>query len=549
MASKGRKLMWSGAVLAVALVGAELTVRALAPAQTAALISPLAFQRHEHPISSPGPVPGTKRFGGPDIVTRAEPAGVRIFFFGGSATQGFHMSPWSSFPGWVQRLLRVAVPDVPIEVINLGAGGEGSRQVLELVRAAASSETAHLFIVYSGNNEYYELRALKDVLPGFDARTELARRRVSRFHLYRWVRDWVQPAKVRMATGPIRPVDSLNVEIDADERALGVLLYREHMAAIAAAARAGGVPLMLATVADHRMSYAFHGDPPARSPGVDAGIAALDRARGRRNPAEVDQVLADLQGKLKTEGDYHEVGRLLHRDQLYDRAHKYFVEAEYLDPRPRRSNRAMRAMVREVGTDTSTPVCDVSAALDRRAVHGLPGDDFFMDPCHPTPRGHRAIAEIMLGCVLENGLLPMLGDNAAVLARVKAAVSNVPLAGVEAFRLDHFTERRAQLHENRAMTTTEVGRAIREFDDGTAEGAALAGHHAVLFHRPRAALTWYAQAGERGGPTGPLMLSRGLVFTTLGDVLAARAALDAAGQHLPEDVELRQHRQVLGSGS
>ncbi len=546
MATVGQKLLWSGAVMTTVLLGAELMIRQVAPAQTPTLLSPLAFQRHERPVSSAGPVDGTKLFGGPDIVTQAEPAGVRIFFFGGSATEGFHMSPWSGFAGWYQRLLRRLVPDVPIEVINLGAGGEGSRQVLELLRGTANSETAHLFVVYSGNNEYYELRALKGSIPGFDARAELARRRVSRSHLYRRLRDWLRPVEPAVATGPLRSVDSLEVEIDADERELGVYLYREHMNSIVSTAKQANIPLLLSTVADHRMSYAFHGAPPSLSPGVDTGVAALDRAGGRRDPANVEPILADLDDKLKTEGDYFAVGRILYRDQLYSKARRYFVEAEYLDPRPRRSNRAMRAALRTVGEETVSPVCDASTMLDARDHHGLPGDSFFMDPCHPTPLGHRALAEILLECTLEAGLLPMIGDNADLLEKLRRIQTEVPLTGADVFRLDHFTDRRAQLHENRAMTESEMLRVIREFDDGTAEGAARAGHHAVLFHRPKAALGWYEHSLERGGSQGALSLSRGLVLTTLGDIVGARQALDLAVAALPADVEIRQHRQVLG---
>ena len=146
------------------------------------LTSPLTFQRHQTPIASPTASEGAVLFGGPNIVALEQPAGVRIFFFGGSATEGYHMTPFSSFAGWTQRFLRLLLPGTPVEVINLGAGGEASRQVADLVTATASTQHADLFVVYSGNNEYYELRALKEANPNFDARTELARRRLSGSH-------------------------------------------------------------------------------------------------------------------------------------------------------------------------------------------------------------------------------------------------------------------------------------------------------------------------------------------------------------------------------
>jgi hypothetical protein len=151
----------------------------------------------------------------------------------------------------------------------------------------------------------------------------------------------------------------------------------------------------------------------------------------------------------------------------------------------------------------------------------------------------------LLNCTLSQNLLPSIGDNQAALLRLRALMTQVPLKGKDIFRLDHFTERRAQLHENRAMTDAEVLRVIRSFDDGTAAGAALSGHHAMLFHRPKAALTWYERAVERGGAVGALDLSRGLVLTTLGDIAGAQEAFRQATVLLPNDTEARQHLTVL----
>ena len=122
---------------------------------------------------------------------------------------------------------------------------------------------------------------------------------------------------------------------------------------------------------------------------------------------------------------------------LREMAKKYFVEAEYLDSRPRRSNRAMRQMVRDVAAEKGVPMCDAAKRLDAMDAQGLAADVFFMDPCHPTPKGHRALAEILLACTLESGLLPQLGDNQALLARLNSVVGHIPLAGSMPYRLDH----------------------------------------------------------------------------------------------------------------
>jgi tetratricopeptide (TPR) repeat protein len=532
------KRLAAGLLVTAAVLGAgELVVRTWAPDTGPKLISPLAFQRHNEPISSPGPSSDTVIFGGPDIVAMRKPVGLRIFFFGGSATEGYHMTPWSGFVGWYERMLRQMLPDTPIEVINLGAGGEASRQVAELVDATARQETANLFVVYSGNNEYYELRALKKALPGFDARTELARRRLSGLHMYRHLRRWLLPAAQSLSLDQaVSPVDTIDAEIDQDERELGVLLYGEHLTTMVESAQAAEIPLMLATVADQMRSFAFHGNPPPLSEGVKAGVDALDKVG--LDKAAALRALSAVQPMLKTQADHYAVARLLDRGQHWELAKKHYAQAEYLDPRPRRSNEPMRALLKDVGARTGTPVCDAAVQLAQQSPGGITGEDVFIDPCHPNPMGHKRLAEILVRCTVEQGLIPGL--------TVRDLPPPMALAGADPFRLDHFTERRAQLEANRGMSQEEIEQTIRAFDDGTALGATMAGHHAGLFGLYAGALAWYDLAIGRDGPVASLELNRGLVLQRLHKIEQAREALGRAEQGLPGDVDVRQIRQVLG---
>ena len=454
------------------------------------------------------------------------------------------MTPFSSFAGWTQRFLRLLLPETPVEVINLGAGGEASRQVADLVSATAGAHQADLFIVYSGNNEYYELRALKEANPTFDARTELARRRLSGSHLYRHLRAFVRPTEDgSFEGGQLRAVDSMDAEIDQDERELGVLLYGEHIERIARSAKAKNVPLLLGTVADQTRSFAFHGDPPPLSKGVAEGVSRLDAAGRLRNWSEQQVALEAVRPFLETQADHHAVARVLDRDQRWDAARHHYAQAEYLDPRPRRSSDPMRALLKSVAGTHDVPVCDVANLLAAQSTGGILGEDVFFDPCHPNPLGHRRIAEIFVECLIAEELLPGLRGKADAFARLKSAI---PLKGSDPYRLDHFTDRRAQLHENRAMTEQEITTTIRRFDDGSAEGAALAGHHATLFKLHEGALAWYALAEQRGGAAAPLAVSRGITLQRLHDMDGARQALRMAAEALPDDVEIRQFLDVLG---
>jgi hypothetical protein len=434
----------------------------------------------------------------------------------------------------------------PIEIVNLGAGGEASRQVSELVQATAKTQKADLFVVYSGNNEYYELRALKQSLSGFDARTELARRRLSGLHIYRHLRRLLLPTASSLSPGQrLRPVDSISAEIDAHERELGVLLYGEHMDTIIQTAQRYEVPLLLSTVADQARSFAFHGEPPPLSSGVQPLLDQLDSAGRTRNSEAVERLLDQLKPLLVSQADYFAVARLLDRDQRWLEAKWFYGQAEYLDPRPRRSSPPMRRMLKDVARKHGTPVCDVQTELSALSRGGITGEDVFFDPCHPNPLGHRRIAEIFVRCLAREGLIDGLQ---ASDEDISAVMSLLPLQGDDPFRLDHFTERRAQLHENRGMTPSEIETTIRSFDDGSPEGAARAGHHATLFNLHRGALAWYDLALTRGGHRSALQVSRGLTFQRLHDVEQAINAFTEAAVSVPDDPEIQQFLFAL-SGS
>jgi len=85
-----------------------------------------------------------------------EPAAgtLRIFCFGGSSTLGspFEDRPALTFPARLDHHLEQAGVDA--EVINLGGASFGSDHVVELMRAV-SGQGAAAYVVYSGNNEFF----------------------------------------------------------------------------------------------------------------------------------------------------------------------------------------------------------------------------------------------------------------------------------------------------------------------------------------------------------------------------------------------------------
>jgi acyl-CoA thioesterase-1 len=58
------------------------------------------------------------------------------------------------------------------------------------------------------------------------------------------------------------------------------------------------------------------------------------------------------------------------------------------------------AVCREVAAKTNTPLADQYAHWSKRAKEGVDIGEWTTDQCHPNPRGHREIAEVLLPVIL-----------------------------------------------------------------------------------------------------------------------------------------------------
>ena len=161
---------------------------------------------------------------------------------------------------------------------------------------------------------------------------------------------------------------------------------------MAEVSKARQVPMLLSTVADQTRSFAFHGDPPPLSAGVAEGVATLDAAGRRRDWAGLARALDAVRPKLETQADHHAVARIPRPGSAMGAGPLHYGQAEYLDPKPRRSSDPMRALLKTVAGTHDVPVCDVATLLANQSRGGITGEDVFFDPCHPNPLGHRRIA-------------------------------------------------------------------------------------------------------------------------------------------------------------
>lgn len=529
---------WSAAlgglvVSAGLLLGAEATLRVVDGDRLGPPPSPIDFQNARMDTKRPAG-PGAAQFEAGTTRITAEPAvGKRLVLLGGSAGLADGHQIWIAFAAHLERWLNLAYRE-PVEVINLAMGGIGSRQVRYMVNSLLRVDHPDLILIYSGNNEYHELRVLKELNPHFDTRAEWIRWRLANYHIYRHLRALLVPTTPPLIAPGGRDdpnLTTLRAPVTADDRRLVTDLYEANLAAIASATREAGVPLLLSAVADNGLLYERAGPGDPVDPAEDALLGAARRACQAAGPP-CDGALAEaLAGTSTYNGLIHlarEAVKVGGQDRI---AQEAVASAEASDPQPFRSDREQRARVRAVAAREDAHLCDIAAQLAALSPHGIPGGEVFGDSCHPTPLGHWRIGALMARCILDQEILGP-PDEADIRPALEAALAAPPPS--DDWRLDQWQGKRLQRQRGRPEPAT------------TAEGSALQGHQAFAGHDADQAIEAYTRALEQGGPRGPLLVSRALASLSARQLKAAQADLDQAIVELPEDPWIRDLRATLG---
>lgn len=523
-----------GLLITVALLGAAEGGLRLLRADLQDVRSPLLYQQASGQAWTAGESQGSRIYvSGRRRAVMDTAAGTRVLVFGASAAYGEMFTEFASFPGWTQRYLRAAVPGEVVEVLNLAHGGMGSRQVKEMMYRALSHDRPDLVIVYSGNNEYHELRALKAASSRYDPRAELLRRRMSTSYLYRQIRDLVQPAdNILVPPEGVEwlPIGRLDVLVDDADRALGRILYREHLEDMVAMARDADIPILLTTVATNLRDHMDNATPGQIPEDAEHRLHDMGERVDQWDRAEFLAQTEALSPRLQAEGAQHRLGHLLLRAGLDEAALQAFETSEALALRPMQADMHLREVVRVVGEATATPVCDLAGALAAGSPQGVPGSDVFVDHCHPNAEGHQRMGGTLAQCIAEAGLLESHSAE-----QVAAAIAKVNATPPDPYRLDHYQGHREIPGKGQPALA----------DPGTSLGAARRGHRAFVEGRYKLARKAYAEASELGAPAGAMAMNQALTSLYLLDLLAAREAAAAAAAALPNDPDAMQLKASL----
>jgi lysophospholipase L1-like esterase len=432
---KGRRTvgrLFAGLALAgLLLAGGEAAARRWGDAP-ATFPSPLPFQEMQG--ESLKRVPGGILWPWGRARVAPSPArGLRVQLYGESAAFGDGLTGWASMGGVMERGLRRTLSR-PVDVLNFGLPGAGSRQLARILEQAVSTERPDVVVFFIGNNELHELRALKSVMPHYSARQELVRRRLWGSHLYRLATRALiappEPYVVDPGTWPT--IDRLRTPADADDRALAMHFYARNIDRMMRAAEAAGVRVVVATVVVNE----FH-------------LLQLDLTRA--------------QAALKEEA-------LALRPT--DRAG--FVAkwraAESLAERPLAALPETWEIGRRLAAEHGAKLCDVVDSASATSQDGLPPGAWFSDHCHPTAEGHRVIGDALAACVIE-----ALGEDGPPRSGAAPTAPPGRLDGFLGSVLEPVTDdgsaESALRLGNYAMTRSQLADAAAAWDEAERRGA------------------------------------------------------------------------------
>ena len=362
---------------------------------------------------------------------KVKPPGVqRVFILGGSAALGWPGPEASSFAGYMRRALEKSLPG-KYEIINVAAMSYGSHRVLDLLHDVARMEP-DVVILWSGNNEYIERNALSPY-----ARSPVmggVQRVLRESSLYRSLRVALQVTVpslfVRQEAGDITDLRTVpqvrrGMTGRADHADRQVLEnYRSNLQAMARVIKESGATGIFCTVPVNLSGWAPTNIPPpfANQREFEYWQSLRQQVFALWDQKRFAEAMPQLHQLLEMAPDYalahYLAGLGYQKEGKLAEAEEAFNLARDLDPRPFRSLTAFEAAVRETAGTHGVRLVDLEQAFIERSGADLSGPELFIDYVHPTEKGAKLAATLVLEELLQGAPAP--ATKATVLQSVLA---------------------------------------------------------------------------------------------------------------------------------
>ncbi len=356
------------------------------------------------------------RFFHPQTFPAAKRAGTRRYFvFGGSVTYGWGLpSPAKETYAHVLRNLLQQGGRGEFEDLNAGAPCYASYRLVGLVEECVQYEPDFI-VIMSGHNEFLEPRYYADLM----AKQGGGAGRL--WHSLRLV-QLVQDVGYRLRgadEGPGRKAGEAflvgeefegtqYVVRDQAEFRHTIEHYERNLRRMLAAAEARGIPVIVCTVPSNLRDCPPNHTEPTGTMSLQEMQRKGQDVQALLERREWAQVLAAVDGVLAIEpraaAFHYWRGVALDRMGRYDEARKHYLLAKDLDGFPHRAISPFNDIVRTLAAEGNAHLFDAEKLFESSARDGLPGNDLFIDNCHPSAQGHRLLAEGLRDVVVRAGL-------------------------------------------------------------------------------------------------------------------------------------------------
>jgi tetratricopeptide (TPR) repeat protein len=353
----------------------------------------------------------------------------RIFCFGGSTTFGRPFNGKTAFPLWLQEKLNLIDPEKKYEVINVGGISYASYRLVHLAEEVLKYQP-DMFIIYSGHNEFLEVRTYERLLEENKAGKNI-KLLLNKFNIYLILKKII--FKIRKKTDiPAESGISLESEVATilDESAgferyssknlhikETLQHYRFNIEQIIKLAEENNVRIILSTVASNIKDFSPFKSQHAETLS-DSNLTKwtnyYQEGQLFQKQKKYSQALVVFQKCLSIDNQYAEllfrIGQCMDKLNQYDLAKRYFVQAKEMDIVPLRALSEINSYIRELGRKYVIPVIDISKEFELRTPHQILDGMFIIDHVHPTVQGNQIIAEAITQVLVERKIVPQNND-------------------------------------------------------------------------------------------------------------------------------------------
>lgn len=344
----------------------------------------------------------------------------RIVSFGGSTTMGSPYYPKSSFSRMLELALNKSAPAKTVEVINLGASGMNSLEVLYCLREALKYKP-DLAVIYLGQNEFFAASLFSDWRhPYLNQILDVLR---LHSHIYQALKYsdkilTLLPAAIGTNQEITEKINLGFDQLPMENRPMSrefyndrIKSYRYHLDQILAALRRNKVPVLICTVAVNLKDWPPEwmpfpeklNEPQKNQLKNDLYGAYLDISDGKPDTAE-----PKLEKARPLSSEYAQYffirGWMDETKGDFQSARDNFLSARKFDNSRHRAPPEIDPIIRELAPKHQAILVDIEDLFFKES-RTTPGFDLFEDHVHPNLMGQRLIARKLYRAIIDNKMI------------------------------------------------------------------------------------------------------------------------------------------------